>query len=208
MPKPKRSQARGPIVTIADEAPFYIPATDAPSRPRRNLKHNDTFAVFDSHGDIGASAGGEDGLFDCDTRYLSHLELLIDGSRPLLLHSAIDDDNLNYYVDLTNPDIYADGKIVLPKDTIHISRTIYLCDGSLRERIGLMNHGADAGQLHAVAGICQRFCRHLRGARDQARAAGPGLDRGSAIERRAPVVSRTGLGRCARRRCISNLRRP
>ena len=68
--------------------------------------------MFDSHGDIGASAGGQDGLFDCDTRYLSHLELLINGSQPLLLHSAINDDNLNYYVDLTNPDIYADGRIV------------------------------------------------------------------------------------------------
>ena len=64
---------------LPGEAPFYIPATDAPARPRRNLKHNDTFAVFDSHGDFGASAGGQDGLFDCDTRYLSHLELLIDG---------------------------------------------------------------------------------------------------------------------------------
>lgn len=139
---PNRSQSAVAIETIAQEARFYIPATDAPARPRRNLKHNDTFAVFDSHGDIGASAGGEDGLFDCDTRYLSHLELLVNGSRPLLLHSAISDDNLNYYVDLTNPDNYADGKLVLAKDTIHISRTIYLCDGSLRERIGLMNHGA------------------------------------------------------------------
>ena len=132
-----------PLEPAAGEAPFYIPATGAPARPRRNLKHNDTFAVFDSHGDVGASAGGEDGLFDCDTRYLSHLELLINGSRPLLLHSAIKDDNLNYYVDLTNPDIYADGKIILLKDTIHIARTIYLCDGSLRERIGLTNHGAE-----------------------------------------------------------------
>jgi N-terminal domain of (some) glycogen debranching enzymes len=43
------------------------------------LKHADTFAVFDSHGDMGASADGPDGLFDCDICYLSHLELLIDG---------------------------------------------------------------------------------------------------------------------------------
>ena len=143
MARPKLTPASGTTAPTPAEASFYIPAIDAPSRPRRNLKHNNTFAVFDSHGDIGASAGGEDGLFDCDTRYLSHLELLLNGSRLLLLHSAIDDDNLNYYVDLTNPDIYADGKIVLTKDTIHISRTIYLCDGSLRERIGLMNHGAD-----------------------------------------------------------------
>ena len=124
------------------EAPFYIPATGSAARPRRTLKHNDTFAVFDSHGDIGASGGGPDGLFDSDTRYLSHLELMIDGTQPLLLGSAIKDDNLNYYVDLTNPDIYADGRIVLLKDTVHVARTIYLCDGSLRERIALTNYGA------------------------------------------------------------------
>ena len=116
----------------AGEAPFYIPATDAPARPRRNLKHNDTFAVFDSHGDIGASAGGA----GRPVRLRHALPVAPRAAdqrrrRPLLLHSAIKDDNLNYYVDLTNPDIYADGKIVLLKDTVHISRTIYLCEGSL-----------------------------------------------------------------------------
>jgi glycogen debranching enzyme len=102
---------------------------------------------LDSHGDIGASAGGPDGLFDRDTRFLSHLELLIHGTQPLLLGSAIKDDNLNFYVDLTNPDIYADDRIVLLKDTIHIGRTIFLHDGSLRERIALSNYGAEPVQL-------------------------------------------------------------
>ena len=139
------------------EAPFYIPATGSASRARRTLKHNDTFAVFDSHGDIGASGGGPDGLFDCDTRYLSHLELMIDGTQPLLLGSAIKDDNLNYYVDLTNPDIYADGRIVLLKDTVHIARTIYLCDGSLRERIALTNHGAEDVQLTLALAFASDF---------------------------------------------------
>src|SRR5690606_33180174 len=78
------------------EAPFYIPAVGSPSRPRRTLKHNETFAVFDSHGDIGSSTGSADGLFSSDTRLLSHLELLIDGARPLLLHSSVHDDNLRY----------------------------------------------------------------------------------------------------------------
>jgi len=129
------------------EASFYIPATNLPARPHRTLKHNDTFAIFDSHGDVGATSGGNDGLFHCDTRYLSHLELLINGAQPLLLGSAIKDDNLNYYVDLTNPDIYIGEQIVLLKDTVHIGRTIYLFEGSLRERIVLTNHGADAVQL-------------------------------------------------------------
>ena len=126
---------------VPADAPFSIAATGPPSRPRRTLKHNDTFAVFDSHGDIGATAGGPDGLFDRDTRYLSHLELLIDGTQPLLLGSSVRDDNLNLQVDLTNPDIYVDDRIALGKDTLHIARAIYLHEGSLHERIAVSNHG-------------------------------------------------------------------
>ena len=55
------------------ESPFYIPMTGPATRPRRSLKHDDTFIVLDSHGDIGASAGGPDGLFNADTRYLARL---------------------------------------------------------------------------------------------------------------------------------------
>lgn len=130
-------------VVVPGEVSSYISATGPPSRPRRTLKHNDTFAVFDSHGDIGATPGGPDGLFDRDTRHLSHLELLINGTQPLLLDSAIKDDNLNLHVDLTNPDIYADDRIALSKDTVHIERAIYLHEGSLHERLAVSNHGAE-----------------------------------------------------------------
>ena len=76
------------------------------TRPRHALKHDDTFVVLDSHGDIGASAGGPDGLFHCDTRFLSHLEFLLNGMQPLLLGSNVRDDNTLLTIDLTNPDIY------------------------------------------------------------------------------------------------------
>jgi len=53
------------------EVPFYIPATGPATRPRRTLKYGDTFIVLDSHGDIGASAGGTDGLSSMPTRAIS-----------------------------------------------------------------------------------------------------------------------------------------
>src|SRR3569833_491820 len=105
------------------ETPFYIPATGSPSRPRRTLKHGDTFAVFDDHGDIGASAGGADGVYFDDTRFLSRIELTLNGLQLLLLGSSIRDDNTQLTVDLTNPDMYFDDKLVMPKDTLHIVRT-------------------------------------------------------------------------------------
>jgi glycogen debranching enzyme len=127
-------------VEVVSESPFYIPMTGPAARPRRSLKHDDTFIVLDSHGDIGASAGGPDGLFNADTRYLARLELVLDDVQPLLLGSNLRDDNSALTVDLTNPDIYRDGRIVLQKDLLHIVRTIFLWRGTAYQRIGLQNH--------------------------------------------------------------------
>lgn len=129
------------------ESPFYIPMTGPASRPRRALKHDDTFVVLDSHGDIGASAGGPDGLFNADTRYLARLELSLDGLQPLLLGSNLRDDNSALTVDLTNPDIYSNGRIVLQKDMLHIVRTFFLWRGTAYQRIGLQNHGENTASF-------------------------------------------------------------
>src|ERR1700694_4160554 len=65
------------------QVPFYIPATETATAPRRTMKHGDCCVMLDSYGDIGASHGGSDGLFYLDTRYLSHFEVLINGVQPL-----------------------------------------------------------------------------------------------------------------------------
>lgn len=129
------------------ESPFYIPMTGPAARPRRSLKHDDTFIVLDSHGDIGASAGGPDGLFNADTRYLARLELVLDQVQPLLLGSNLRDDNSALTVDLTNPDVYRNGRIVLPKDMLHIVRTIFLWRGSAYQRIGVQNHSENSASF-------------------------------------------------------------
>src|SRR6187399_115355 len=128
-------------VEQAAESPFYIPMTGPATRPRRSLKHDDTFIVLDSHGDIGASAGGPDGLFNADTRYLSRLEMMLDDGQPLLLGSNLRDDNSALTVDLTNSDVYRNGRLVLQKDTLHIVRSIFLWRGTAYQRIALQNHG-------------------------------------------------------------------
>jgi glycogen debranching enzyme len=126
---------------VVTESPFYIPMTGPAARPRRSLKHDDTFIVLDSHGDIGASAGGPDGLFNADTRYVARLELVLDEVQPLLLGSNLRDDNSSLTIDLTNPDVYRNGRIVLQKDMLHIVRTIFLWRGTAYQRIGVQNHG-------------------------------------------------------------------
>ena len=130
-----------PSSPMAAEQAFYIPMTGPAARPRRALKHDDTFIVLDSHGDIGASAGGPDGLFNTDTRYLARLELVLDDVQPLLLGSNQRDDNSSLAVDLTNPDVYHHNRLVLAKDILHIVRMVFLFQGTAYQRVGLQNHG-------------------------------------------------------------------
>src|SRR3954447_14420652 len=139
--------AAAPLVDNYPEAPFYIPATGSATRPRRALKYDDTFVVLDSHGDIGASAGGPDGLFHRDTRFVSQLELLLNGMQPLLLGSNLRDDNMSFTADLTNPDIYFDNHLILPKDTLHIVRTVFLWRDTFYQRLAIQNHGDRAVDL-------------------------------------------------------------
>ncbi len=129
------------------EASFYVPATEPTTRLRRTMKHDDCFLVFDSHGDIGASLGGPDGLFNCDTRYLSHFELLINGLQPLLLGSNLSDDNCVLSVDLTNPDIYYKKRVILQKDLLHVARTVFVWRSTLFHRFTVRNFSADRVRL-------------------------------------------------------------
>jgi len=122
---------------------FVVGTITAPglsARPKRTLKSGDSFAVLDSHGDIGASADGSDGFFHCDTRYLSRLELRFNRMAPLLLGSNVSDDNSILTVDLTNPDTFIDDQLVLKKDRLHIVRTTFVQGSNIYQRLGLRNH--------------------------------------------------------------------
>ena len=111
--------------------------------------------MVDSHGDIGASSGGPDGLFHADTRFLSHLELRLNDAQPLLLGSNVRDDNTLLAVDLTNPDLYAGEHIVLQKDIIHVARTIFLWRGTAYQRIARAQSRPRAGRGLALVALRQ-----------------------------------------------------
>jgi glycogen debranching enzyme len=135
-----RPNAVDPIEMVPEE-PFYIHSTEPTTRPRRTLKHGDTFVVLDSHGDIGASAGGTDGLFHDDTRFLSRLSFSLNDEHPLLLGSNVRDDNTLFTIDLTNPDLYVGDQLTLPKDTVHVVRTVFVWRESLHQRLAVRNYG-------------------------------------------------------------------
>jgi glycogen debranching enzyme len=141
------------------ESAFQVLATAPASRPRRALKHGDTFIVTDSFGDIGATTGGTDGLYHCDTRFLSHLELSLNGAQPLLLGSNVRDDNTLLAIDLTNPDYYdsAGAQIVQEKDVVHIARAIFLWNGTAYQRFAIRNHGDRPLVLHIALSFDSDF---------------------------------------------------
>ncbi len=127
---------------IAIGGRWYVAATSSRADDRtRVLKHGETFGVFDRYGDIQHIGIGEQGLYHEGTRFLSRFELSINESRPMLLNSTVKEDNTLLTVDLTTPDLYADGRLVIPKDTLHIFRGKLIWEGALYEHVRFMNYG-------------------------------------------------------------------
>jgi glycogen debranching enzyme len=129
---------RGDAGDVGEVSPFYIPSSvTVPSYRPRVLKQGDAFAVFDHFGDVQATGPGSEGLFFEDTRHLSQWVLTIAGVRPLLLSSIVSDDNGVMSADLANPDLSRDGILWLARDTVHIRRSVVLCEGTLFEQLHL-----------------------------------------------------------------------
>ena len=138
--KSPSSPGAGALQTSGPSYQVYIPGVPTVQESRsQTLKHGDTFGVFNQYGDIIASERHTDGLYHEDTRFLSRFELRINGRRPLLLSSAVQDDNGMLTVDLTNPDIFDNDCLRLPRDTIHMSRAKFLWQDECHERIAVRN---------------------------------------------------------------------
>src|SRR5215472_11308746 len=115
---------------IEVEGHYYIRANSSiADTGARVLKHADTFAIFDRHGNIRPLGFENQGIFHDGMRFLSRWKLSINSSPPLLLSSNVREDNDFLIVDMTNPLLpLADGKIV-QQGSIHIVRTAFLSDG-------------------------------------------------------------------------------
>ena len=135
---------------MADKVQFgedwYILASTATSYDRRRvLKHNDTFAMFNRFGDV-QSLGflGEEGIYQGDTRFLSQLELLIEGVRPMYLNSTIKDDNGLFISELMNPDLVRENGASIPKGTLHLFRAKLVWNNACYEHLRIVNFGLDS----------------------------------------------------------------
>jgi glycogen debranching enzyme len=122
-------------------AQFYI-ATKSPPADERNrvLKYGQMFAVFDRLGDIELGGLGEEGLFFEGTRFLSELTLYIGNERPLLLSSTVREDNSLFTADLTNVDVTHDDQVLIPRGTVHVTRSKTLRRGACHEQLTISSY--------------------------------------------------------------------
>jgi glycogen debranching enzyme len=129
---------------IEVENQYYILATSSLADQRTMvLKQGDTFAIFDWLGDIHQVGAGTQGIYHQGTRFLSRMELNINGKRPLLLSASPREDNQVLIVDLTNPDLHLNDRGALKQDTIHIQRLKFLWQSKYHEKIKLLNFGLE-----------------------------------------------------------------
>jgi len=137
---------------------YYILATSARSaRGSAVLKDGDTFAVFDSSGDIAASGSGEYGIYHDGTRHLSLLTLRLGSDRLMLLSSRTTTGNEVFGADLSNPDGLEQGAITLPRDLVHFFRCRFLNQGRAFERLRLVNYSGRRVSLPVVYNYAADF---------------------------------------------------
>ena len=107
--------------------------------------------MFDPHGDIIAANGSSDGIYHHDTRYLSSLELNLNGAPMLLLSSNVQEDNAVLTVDLANPRLVLRSGFTLQGELIHVNRLKYVWESACYER--LLVHNFDTRTHTVTLGI-------------------------------------------------------
>ncbi|MEO8018008.1 MAG: glycogen debranching N-terminal domain-containing protein [Pseudomonadota bacterium] len=118
-----------------------VVTADVPSGERTHvLRHDDCFGLFNEIGDIDAETRSEAGLYRGGVRHLSRLTLTVAGLRPLLLAASPRDDNVLLTMNLTNADVRGEGgRVVLPRGTLHITRSRFIWEGVCHEMLRVRN---------------------------------------------------------------------
>lgn len=105
---------------------------------RLSIKEGEFFLYTNLEGNITDLNTSGLGFYHRDTRFLSCYEFSINGCSPILLSSNTDRDYLEH-IELTNSDIWRDGTLVVPQETLNIRRLRVIKDG-LHEKIRIKNY--------------------------------------------------------------------
>ena len=111
--RPPDGAPQGPPRTVEGAPPVLV--TDLASRTLA-VKEDDAFLYSDLQGDLHLEDDYGLGFYARDTRFLSRFHLTLSGRAPVLLSSTAERGYLGQ-IDLTNPDLYEDGELVVPQQT-------------------------------------------------------------------------------------------
>ncbi len=182
---------------------FYILASAMASRrTTRVLAQGESFAVFESTGDIVDSPLEALGFFYRDTRHLSCFEISLAGEAPYFLNSYVSDDNTEVRANLTNPDFLgADDAKLLPRDLIQIQRSWVLSDARLFQRIAIRNFAPATVKIEMNFALGADF-RDMFEVRGQSRKK-RGEMHDPKVDRKSIEFRYTGLDRISRATLVS-----
>jgi len=105
----------------------------------RVIKENDLFLMTDKNGNIPAGNTEGYGLYTKDTRFISELNIAINGKEPLMLSSSADENYIST-IRLTNPHMEENGELILWRESIEIVRTRFIYEGALYETFKLTSY--------------------------------------------------------------------
>jgi glycogen debranching enzyme len=136
----------GHTASPPEVAPYYITAVSADALPGSSvLKQGEAFGIFDGSGNIVAAdppTASLQGVVFEDTRYLSRLTLIVEGTAPMQLSSTVTGESALLEADLSNADLFDGETLRLPRGTVHIRNTLVLGDGALYQTLELTNFAA------------------------------------------------------------------
>jgi glycogen debranching enzyme len=161
-----------PPAAIQQFGEWYIRLSEIAATIRKHvLKDNDAFLITDIRGDFPEGLPSELGYYHRGTRYLSVLELRLNGERPLLLHSEATSEPVEIKVKLSN-ERQQTPQGPLPKGALYLERAITLEEDVFYHRLIVTNlHvqeiqpeirltvGSDFADIFEVRGVQ----RHKRG---------------------------------------------
>ncbi|WP_339149753.1 MULTISPECIES: amylo-alpha-1,6-glucosidase [unclassified Sutcliffiella] len=105
----------------------------------RVIKENDLFLLTDKNGDIPENHPYGLGLYTKDTRFLSKLDVKINGEEPILLHSDAA-DNYMATILMTNPHMERNGELILWRESVEIKRTRFIYNDVFYETMTVKNY--------------------------------------------------------------------
>src|SRR5919109_390386 len=113
------------------------------------IKDDRPFLVTDRYGTLPEGNTAALGLYHRDTRFLSGLDLVVEGLEPVLLHSSTE-RNYSQIVEMTYPFEAIDREGVHRKENVSVQRFRVLADGSLHERIRVRNFGTKSRRIRMI----------------------------------------------------------